>query len=43
MVLLVDSSISVADRMPIAQGASARFVGGLRPDDEVRSPPSTSG
>ena len=36
MVLLVDSSISVADRMPIAQGASARFVGGLRPDDEVR-------
>jgi Ca-activated chloride channel homolog len=36
MVLLVDSSISVSDRMAIAQGASARFVGGLRPDDEVR-------
>jgi Ca-activated chloride channel family protein len=36
MVLLVDSSISVADRMAIAQEASSRFVTGLRPDDEVR-------
>ena len=36
MVLLVDSSISVSDRLAIAQAASARFVGGLRADDEVR-------
>ena len=36
MVLLVDSSISVSDRVAIAQAASARFVTGLRPDDEVR-------
>ena len=36
LVLLVDSSISVADRMPLAQAATERFVGKLRPDDEVR-------
>jgi VWFA-related protein len=36
LVLLVDSSISVADRMPLARAATERFVGKLRPDDEVR-------
>lgn len=36
LVLLLDASISVADRMPQAQVASTRFVQGLRPKDEVR-------
>ena len=36
LVLLLDASISVADRMPQAQAASTRFVQGLRPKDEVR-------
>ena len=36
LVLLLDASISVADRLPQAQVASARFVQGLRPKDEVR-------
>ncbi len=36
MVLLLDASISVADRMPQAQAASVRFVQSLRPHDEVR-------
>jgi Ca-activated chloride channel family protein len=36
LVLLLDASISVTDRMPQAQAASARFVDALRPSDEVR-------
>jgi Ca-activated chloride channel family protein len=36
LVLLVDSSISVADRLPLAQAATERFVASLRPGDEVR-------
>jgi Ca-activated chloride channel family protein len=36
LVLLLDASISVADRMPLAQAATARFVQALRPDDQVR-------
>ena len=36
LVLLLDASISVADRMPLAQAASTRFVQALRPDDQVR-------
>jgi VWFA-related protein len=36
LVLLVDASISVADRMPAAQAATVRFVTLLRPEDDVR-------
>jgi Ca-activated chloride channel family protein len=36
LVLLVDASISVADRMPVARAATKEFAGTLRPDDEVR-------
>jgi Ca-activated chloride channel family protein len=36
LVLLLDASISVADRMPQAQAASSRFMEALRPQDEVR-------
>jgi Ca-activated chloride channel family protein len=36
LALLLDASISVADRMPQAQAASTRFVQALRPTDEVR-------
>jgi len=36
LVLLVDASISVADRMPLAQAATVRFVTMLRPEDDVR-------
>lgn len=36
LVLLLDSSISVADRLPQAQAATTRFVQALRPRDEVR-------
>jgi Ca-activated chloride channel family protein len=36
LVLLLDASISVADRMPLAQAATTRFVQALRPDDQVR-------
>ena len=36
LVLLLDASISVADRMPQAQAATARFVQALRPKDDVR-------
>jgi Ca-activated chloride channel family protein len=36
LVLLMDASISVTDRMPLAREASKEFVSRLRPDDEVR-------
>jgi VWFA-related protein len=36
LVLLLDASISVADRMPQAQAATTRFVQGLRANDTVR-------
>ena len=36
LVLLMDASSSVTDRMPLAQAATKRFVAALRPDDEVR-------
>lgn len=36
LILLMDASISVADRMPLAQAATKQFVTTLRPDDEVR-------
>ena len=36
LVLLMDASISVADRMPVAQAATVRFVTMLRPEDDVR-------
>ena len=36
LVLLVDASNSVTDRMPVAQAATKHFVAALRPDDEVR-------
>lgn len=36
LVLLLDASISVADRMPQAQAATTRFVQGLRSNDTVR-------
>lgn len=36
LVLLLDASSSVTDRMPVAQAATKHFVSTLRPDDEVR-------
>ena len=36
LVLLMDASISVSDRMPVAQAATREFLATLRPDDEVR-------
>jgi Ca-activated chloride channel family protein len=36
LVLMMDASNSVTDRMPVAQAATKHFVSTLRPDDEVR-------
>jgi Ca-activated chloride channel family protein len=36
LVLLVDASNSVTDRMPLTQAATKHFVAALRPDDQVR-------
>lgn len=36
LVLLMDSSISVVDRIAVAREATGEFIGTLRPDDEVR-------
>ena len=36
LVILMDASNSVTDRMPVAQAATKHFVATLRPDDDVR-------